>query len=62
LNEIETPFGSLTIGFSDIILAFPFAVASGFLVCAYLLTEAIQFRRKFLYYYPMKYKDKQVLR
>jgi hypothetical protein len=54
LEEFESPIGKLTIGFDDLVMFFPIALASGFLVVTSMLIEAMKFRRYYLSFHPMK--------
>jgi hypothetical protein len=54
LEEFESPIGKLTIGFDDLVMFFPLASASGFLVVTSMLIGAMKFRRDYLNFHPRK--------
>jgi hypothetical protein len=56
LLGFESPFGTFPLGFGDTIIAFPFGIAVGFLVCTLIIAEEIRLRRVIDFYYDATYK------
>ena len=60
-KKIQSPFGSVPIELKQLVALFPLSLAVGFLVCSYLITDAIKLRRAIHYSYQTRNTNASVV-